>query len=147
MKIINPAVSLTALALSATIVPLAHAEGVTQDLEFYGGAAFGDHLVDKPAAGREIRLDDDAKFGTRYTISAHERFGLQFAAGATPTKVRYAQGGDVDVDVYTVDANLLVNLAPRLALGTHKLETYARRPHWMTAGHSPRTPASARSCS
>jgi hypothetical protein len=30
----------------------------------------------------------------------------------------------VDVDVYTVDANLLVNLTPRLALGTHKLETY-----------------------
>jgi hypothetical protein len=125
MKIINPAVALTALALSATIVPLAHAEGVTQDLEFYGGAAFGDHLVDKPDAGRAIRLDDDARFGTRYTIAAHERFGLQFAAGATPTNVRYAQGGDVDVDVYTVDANLLVNLTPRLALGTHKLETYA----------------------
>jgi len=89
--------TLTAIALSATFVPLAHADGVTQDLEFYGAAAFGDHLVGKPDAGRAIRLDDDAKFGTRYTLSAHERFGLQLAAGATPTKVRYAQGGDVNV--------------------------------------------------
>jgi opacity protein-like surface antigen len=45
-------------------------------------------------------------------------------AGATPTKVRYAQGG-VDVDVYTVDANLLFNRTPQLQLGTHKLQTYA----------------------
>jgi opacity protein-like surface antigen len=81
--------------------------------------------VEKPAAGRAIRLDDNAKFGTRYVISTHERFGLQLAACAMPTKVRYAQGGDVDVDVHTVDANLLVNLTPQLQLGTHKLQTYA----------------------
>lgn len=125
MKIRNSAVALTAVALSATIGSLAHAEGVTHDLEFYGAAAFGDHLVDKPNTGRAIQLDDEAKFGTRYTISAHERFGLQLAAGAAPSKINYAQGGDVDVDVYTVDANLLVNLTPQLQLGGHKLETYA----------------------
>ncbi len=125
MKIRNSAVALTAVAFSATIGSLAHAEGVSQDLEFYGGAAFGDHLVEKPTAGRAIQLDDDAKFGTRYTISAHERFGLQLAAGSSPTTIKYAQGGDVDADVYTVDANLLVNLTPQLQLGGHKLETYA----------------------
>jgi hypothetical protein len=125
MKIRNSAVALTAIALSATLGSLAHADGVTQDIEFYGGAAFGDDLVDKPVAGRAIQLDDEAKFGTRYTISTHERFGLQLAAGGSPTKVKYAQGGDVDADVYTVDANLLVNFTPGLQLGSHKLDTYA----------------------
>lgn len=124
MKFRKSAAALTAVALSATMGSFAQAQNVSQDLEFYGGAAFGDHLVDKPTTGRAVRLDDDAKFGTRYTISTHEYFGLQLAAGATPTKIKYAQGGDVDVDVYTVDANLLVNFTPNLTLGSHKLETY-----------------------
>src|SRR5690349_444546 len=114
MKIRHSAFALTAVALgAATLGPVAQAQGVAQEVEVHGGAAFGDDLVDKPATGRAIQLDDAAKFGTRYTIHAHERFGLQLAAGAAPAKIRYTQGGDVDVDVYTVDANLLVNLTPQ----------------------------------
>jgi hypothetical protein len=123
MKIRHSAIAFTAVALAAGI-GTAQAQGVSQDLEFYGGAAFGDKLVEKPLASRAIELDDEAKFGTRYTISAHERFGLQIAAGASPTKIKYTQGGDVDADVYTVDANLLVNFTPNLQLAGHKLETY-----------------------
>ncbi len=124
MKLRHSAVALTVIALSASIGSFAQAEGVTQDLEFYGGAAFGDHLVDKPATGHALRLDDGGKFGTRYTIATHDRFGLQLAAGATPTEVKYAQGGDVDVDVTTVDANCSSTSRRGLKLGTHKLETY-----------------------
>jgi opacity protein-like surface antigen len=126
MKIRHSALALTAVALGAVAhSPLVQAQGISQEVEVYGGAAFGDDLVDKPAAGRAIQLDDAAKFGTRYTIYPHERFGLQLAAGAAPARIRYAQGGDVDVDVYTVDANLLVNLTPQLQVGGHKLSTYA----------------------
>lgn len=119
----------TPLAVAAAVSALsfgsaAFAEPV-QELEIYGGVAFGDDLVDKPATGNAIEVDDETKFGARYTIYPHERFGLQLAAGASPSKVKYAQGGDVDVDVYTVDANLLVNLTPELQLSGHKLSTYA----------------------
>jgi hypothetical protein len=126
MKLRNPAIALTVVALAAVAhTPLVQAQGVAQEVEVYGGAAFGDDLVDKPATGRAIQLDDAAKFGTRHTIYPHERFGLQLAAGAAPAKIRYTQGGNVDVDVYTVDANLLVNLTPELQVGGRKLSTYA----------------------
>ena len=64
------------LCHSTTILPLAHAEVLTHDQEFYGGAAFGDHIVDKPIAGRAIRLDDVAKFA-RATPSSRRSTSTQ----------------------------------------------------------------------
>jgi len=119
----------SALAVAAVLGTLSFGEQAfadpSQEVEFFGGASFGDRIVDRPAAGPALRLDDDATFGARYTLWSGNRLGVQLAASATPTAIRYTQGGNTDVDVYSVDANLLVDLAPGLELGGHKVQTYA----------------------
>jgi hypothetical protein len=119
----------SALAVAAALGTFAYAQQAfsdpSQEVEVFGGASFGDRIVDRPAAGRALRLDDDATFGVRYTFWTGNRLGLQLAGSATPTTIKYTQGGDTDVDVYSVDANLLFDLAPELVLGGHKVQTYA----------------------
>ncbi len=126
MKFRNSAVAATVAAIGITAVgQQAIAAEAGQELEVYAGASFGDRIVDYPATGRAMELDDDATFGARYTFWNGSRFGLQLAGGITPTTIQYTQGGDVDVDVYTFDANVVVDLTPQLLIGGRKLQTYA----------------------
>lgn len=118
----------TALAVATVLGTLSFGERAladpVQELEFYGGAAFGDRIVDRPATGPALTLKDDATFGIRYTFWTGNRLGLQLAGGVTPTTIKYTQGSNTDVDVYTVDANLLVDLAPNLVVGGHRVQPY-----------------------
>jgi len=126
MKFRNSAVAATVAAIGITAIgQQAVAAEAGQELEVYAGASFGDRIVDFPATGNAMELDDDATFGARYTFWNGSRFGLQLAGGITPTTIKYTQGGDTDVDVYTFDANVVVDLTPQLAVGGHKLQTYA----------------------
>lgn len=126
MKFRHSVLAATAVAIGITAIgQQAVAAQPGQELEVYAGASFGDRIVDHPATGRAMQLDDDATFGARYTFWNGSRFGLQLAGGITPTTIQYTQGGDVDVDVYTVDANVVVDLTPQLSIGGHKLQTYA----------------------
>jgi len=119
----------TALAVAAVLGTLSFGERAladpAQEVELYGGAAFGDRIVDRPVTGRALTLGDDATFGIRYTFWTDSRLGLQLAGGATPTTIKYTQGANTDADVYTIDANLLVDLAPGLAIGGHRVQPYA----------------------
>ncbi len=119
----------TGLAVAAVLGTLSFGELAVADpaheVELYGGAAFGDRIVDRPATGNALTLADDATFGVRYTFWLDNRLGLQLAGGATPTRIKYTQGGNTDVDVYTIDANLLVDLAPGLAVGGRRVQPYA----------------------
>ncbi len=126
MKFRNSAVAATVAAIGITAVgQQAIAAEAGQELEVYAGASFGDRIVDFPATGNAMELDDDATFGARYTFWNGSRFGLQLAGGITPTTIQYTQGGNTDVDVYTFDANVVVDLTPQLTVGGHKLQTYA----------------------
>lgn len=126
MKFRNSVLAVTTAAIGIGAVGTqAFADDLAHELEVYAGASFGDRIVDRPVTGSAMRLDDDATFGARYTFWTGSRLGLQLAGGITPTAIQHTQGGDTDVDVYTVDANLLFDLAPGLVLGNHKVQTYA----------------------
>lgn len=126
MRIRNTAIAAAAAVIGITAMShQAAAAEAGQELEVYAGASFGDRIVDYPVTGRAMELDDDATFGARYTFWNGSRFGLQLAGGITPTTIQYTQGGDTDVDVYTFDANVVVDLTPQLAVGGYKLQTYA----------------------
>lgn len=126
MKFRNALLAATTAAIGiGTVSQQAFATEPAHELEVYAGASFGDRIADRPATGSALRLDDDATFGARYTFRTGSRLGLQLAGGITPTTIQHTQGGDTDVDVYTVDANLLYDLTPGLVLGGRKVQTYA----------------------
>lgn len=118
-------VTTAALLGAGLVAQQAHAAEPAQDLEVYAGAAFGDRIAERPATGPALRLDDDATFGARYTYWTGGRLGLQLAGGFTPTTIQHTQGGDTDVNLYTVDANLLFDLTPDLVIGGRRVQTYA----------------------
>jgi opacity protein-like surface antigen len=126
MKFRNTTIAAAAAVMGITAMShQAAAAEAGQELEVYAGASFGDRIADYPATGNALELDDNATFGARYTFWNGSRFGLQLAGGFTPTTIKYTQGGDVDVDVYTFDANVVVDLTPQLNVGGHKVQTYA----------------------
>ncbi|MBX5462759.1 MAG: porin family protein [Steroidobacteraceae bacterium] len=91
-------------ALLASAVPAyAQVQASTHTVDAYAGALFGDDVTDTQLSGRTPELDDDVTFGLRYGYNFTEQWGLDASLGFSPSKVTGLPGGDVDIDLTTLD--------------------------------------------
>jgi opacity protein-like surface antigen len=96
------------LVLSASVAS-AQVQPNTHQVDVYAGALFGDDLTKSPVSGNTPELDDDVTFGARYTYQFLPQWAVQLSSGFTPTSVKGAPGGDIDLDLTTIDADLVYN--------------------------------------
>jgi len=97
------------LALQATAA-LAQVQPNTHEVDVYAGALFGDDLTSSSISGTTPELDDDVTFGVRYTYQFTPSWAVELSSGMTPTTVKGAPGGDIDLDLTTIDADLVYNI-------------------------------------
>jgi len=95
--------------LSAQALPAFAQEAGKQEVHVYGGALFGDKITDVALSGQRPELDDKGTFGLRYDYNVTDNFGLELSAGWSPNNVTKLAGGDVDLDLYTVDLDAVWN--------------------------------------
>ena len=96
------------LALQATTA-LAQVQPNTHEVDVYAGALFGDDLTKTSISGSTPKLDDNVTFGVRYTYQFLPTWAVELSSGFTPTSVKGAAGGDIDLDLTTLDADLVYN--------------------------------------
>lgn len=90
----------------------AQVEGGSNELHVYGGELFGDDLTDRAISGQTPELDDDVTYGIRYTYNFTDAWGLELSLGETPASATNLAGGDVDLDLSTVDIDAVWNFSP-----------------------------------
>jgi outer membrane beta-barrel protein len=95
------------LALQA--VPALAQQAGTQEVHVYAGALFGDDATDRSISGQTPELDDDLTFGLRYGYNVTDALGFELSAGHTPTSLTGVPGGDVDLDLTTIDLDAVWN--------------------------------------
>jgi outer membrane beta-barrel protein len=91
----------------------AQALGDTDELHVYGGWLFGDDLTDQPVSGSTPRLADHVSYGVRYDHNFTDAWGLELAAGQTPTQVSHASLGIPDLRLQTADLDVTWNFTPK----------------------------------
>lgn len=95
---------LGALAIN-TAPAMAQVESGTQEVHAYGGEIFGDDLTDTTISGRQPKLDDDVTYGVRYGYNFTDTWGIELSLGQTASSVTNLIGGDVDLDLTTLDVD------------------------------------------
>ena len=101
-----------ALTLLQAMPASAQVKARSQELDAYAGELFGDDLTDTRISGRKPKLDDDVTFGVRYGYNFTEAWGIEAALGYSPNKVKGLAGGDVDLDVTTLDLDGVYHFNP-----------------------------------
>jgi outer membrane beta-barrel protein len=100
-------------ALLMNAVPaFAQVKAGSQSVEAYAGALFGDDVTDVRLSGQQPKLDDDVTFGLRYGYNFTENWGIETSLGLSPTKVTNLTGGDVDLDLWTLDVDAVYHFNP-----------------------------------
>jgi outer membrane beta-barrel protein len=99
-------VALGALALSS-VPALAQVQPQSQEVGAYAGAIFGDDLTKSSVSGQQPELDDDIAFGLRYGYNFNEAWGLDIALGYNPSKATGLPGGDIDLNLTTLDVDAI----------------------------------------
>lgn len=107
-------IGLVALGAVALInVPAqAQVEARSQELSAYAGQLFGDDLTDREISGQTPELDDDFTYGFRYAYHLTNAFSLEAAVGETLTSATNLAGGDVDLDLSTLDLDAVWHFTP-----------------------------------
>ncbi len=100
-------VALGALALQA--VPALAQDAGKQEVSVYAGALFGDDLTSLAISGRTPKLDDSFTYGLRYGYNFTDQFALEASLGESPSKVKNVTGGDIDLDLTTLDVDAVWN--------------------------------------
>jgi outer membrane beta-barrel protein len=105
---------LASLGAASLITAPAHAqvEARSQEVSAYAGQLFGDKLTDTPVSGRVPELDDDFTYGIRYAFNLTPNFALEAAVGETLSSVTKLAGGDVDLDLSTLDLDAVWHFNP-----------------------------------
>ena len=98
--------ALGALTLNA-LPAAAQVKAGSQEVDAYAGALFGDDLTDVRISGRQPKLDDDLTFGFRYGYNFTDAWGIEAALGYSPNKVKGLAAGDVDLDLWTLDVDMI----------------------------------------
>ena len=96
-----------ALALQA--LPAMAQQAGKQEVHVYAGELFGDDITDRAISGQTPKLDDDITFGLRYGYNITDALGIELSAGRTPTSVKKVAGGDIDLDLTTLDVDAVWN--------------------------------------
>jgi len=86
--------------------------GGTQEVDVYGGALFGDTLTDTAVSGRKPKLDDDVTYGIRYGYNLTDAWGLEVSVGNTASSATKLAGGDIDLDLTTLDVDAVWHFLP-----------------------------------
>jgi outer membrane beta-barrel protein len=111
---VNKAMTLSAYAVAipmsvAALPALAQVQPNTHEVDVFVGALFGDDATDLAISGSTPELDDDVSFGARYTYNFTNVWGLELSAGYNPNSITGLPGGDVDLDLTTVEADAVWN--------------------------------------
>jgi outer membrane protein len=119
---------LTLLALGAAALASpateAQARGGTPELQLYTGEMFGDHLTEAALSGTHPLLDEAVAFGGRYTYYFTDQWGLQLSAGYSPSRAARVVGGNGNLDLTTLDLDLVWDISPEFAIGGHTVIPY-----------------------
>jgi outer membrane beta-barrel protein len=100
---------------AATLVTapvFAQVEAHSQELSAYAGQLFGDKLTDTAVSGRVPELDDDVTYGVRYAYNLTPNFALEASLGETLTSATQLAGGDIDLDLSTLDLDAVWHFNP-----------------------------------
>ena len=110
MKIVKRLAGVAAVGvLGVQAVPALAQEAGKQEVHVYAGELFGDDITDRAISGQTPKLDDDVTFGLRYGYNLTDRLGLEASAGRTPSSVTKLAGGDIDLDLTTIDLDAVWN--------------------------------------
>jgi len=115
--------ALAGVSLLGAAPAMAQVEGASQELNVYAGEIFGDDVTDTAISGGKPKLDDDITYGVRYAYNFNPSWGLEMSLGSNPNSVTGLAGGDIDIDLSTVDVNAVWHFRP-----------YARLMPYLTAG-------------
>lgn len=110
--------SLAGLATVATLAlaaapAIAQVEPATHEVQVYAGELFGDDITDTAISGQKPTLDDDLTYGFRYGYNFTESWGIELSLGFNPNSVTDLAGGDVDIDVSTLDVDAVWHFNPQ----------------------------------
>jgi outer membrane beta-barrel protein len=108
MKTLAGIAALGTLAFQAVPAMAQQAAG-TQEVHAYAGALFGDDATDRAISGQTPKLDDDFTFGLRYAYNVTDAFGLELSVGYSPNSLTRVAGGDIDLDLTTIDLDAVWN--------------------------------------
>lgn len=105
MKVFSKAGGLVGvgLLLLNALPAAAQVQEGSQEVDAYAGALFGDDIADARFSGRKPKLDDDVTFGLRYGYNLTDALGFETSVGYSPNKATGLAGGDIDLDLTTVD--------------------------------------------
>jgi outer membrane beta-barrel protein len=84
----------------------------SQEVDAYAGALFGDDVTNTQISGRTPKLDDKLTFGLRYGYNFTDAWGFDASLGYSPNKVTGLAGGDVDLDLTTLDLDAVYHFNP-----------------------------------
>ncbi len=91
----------------------AQVEARTHELHAYAGYLFGDDLTDTQISGATPELDGDFTAGVRYVYNFNEALGFDASFGYSPNAATgLATGGDIDLDIMTLDLDAVWNFMP-----------------------------------
>jgi len=113
MKTIKRLVGVAALGTLGLQALPALAQGApaagTQEVDVYAGELFGDDLTDRAISGQTPKLDDDITFGLRYSYNITDALGIEASVGRSQSSVTKLAGGDIDLDLTTIDVDAVWN--------------------------------------
>jgi len=124
---LNPRAALWALATLGACALASHAtnaRGGTPELQLYAGEMFGDRIPDAAFTGAHPLLDDAVAFGGRYTYYFTDQWGLQLSAGYSPNRTARLLGDYGNLDLTTLDLDLVWDIAPEFSIGRHAVTPY-----------------------
>lgn len=90
----------------------AQVKAATHEVHAFAGWMFGDDLTETDVSGLTPELDDDFTFGARYVYNFTEMLGLDASFGYTPGSATNLTGGDIDLDVITLDVDAMWSFSP-----------------------------------
>jgi outer membrane immunogenic protein len=107
LKRLAGVVALGVVAVQA--VPALAQEAGKQEVTVYAGALFGDDLTSQAISGRTPKLDDSFTYGLRYGYNFTDQLAIEASLGESPSKVKNLAGGNIDLDLTTVDLDAVWN--------------------------------------
>jgi outer membrane beta-barrel protein len=95
-----------------TAPAFAQVEARSQEVSAYAGQLFGDRLTDTAVSGRVPELDDDFTYGFRYAYNLTPNLALEASVGETLSSATRLAGGDIDLDLSTLDLDAVWHFNP-----------------------------------
>ncbi len=110
MKMVKRLAGVAAVGvLGLQALPALAQQAGKQEVHVYAGELFGDDVTDRPISGQTPKLDDDITYGLRYGYNITDALGIELSAGRTPTSVKKLAGGDIGLDLTTLDLDAVWN--------------------------------------